>query len=295
MDIKTLQTDLCHEHTLAAVTAERLYVLPHKALQGVISHYTLFCSQNHHKQETDNASISIIPDASGCLVFSFDASRHARAVFWGPTSHVVTVHNGSRIAPLMIFVEFLPGGAASLLPMSMDQWRDSILPLDDAYPHLHTRLREAFALYGSDRPQWSRLLHEMNRIFLQQLHERPHERLVRHVLSSINASQGRLRVHDLSQETGYSVRHLNRVASEITGLNLKRLNRIIRVNAVCRTFAAQSDMPLTQLAHMFDYYDQAHFIHDFTAICGVTPGCYAKAVSEFYNEDLKLGGISPCK
>ena len=31
---------------------------------------------------------------------------------------------------------------------------------------------------------------------------------------------------------------------------------------------------LTDLAHRYGWYDQAHFIRDFTALVGVTPGQY---------------------
>ena len=43
-----------------------------------------------------------------------------------------------------------------------------------------------------------------------------------------------------------------------------------------------------RLAQELGYFDQAHFIHDFRAVCGVTPGAYRAGLSDFYNEPLKF-------
>ena len=45
---------------------------------------------------------------------------------------------------------------------------------------------------------------------------------------------------------------------------------------------------LTMLAQDLEYYDQAHFIHDFKDICGLAPSLYLKNKSDFYNEEFKL-------
>ena len=42
------------------------------------------------------------------------------------------------------------------------------------------------------------------------------------------------------------------------------------------------------LAQDLEYYDQAHFIHDFKDICGLAPSLYLKNKSDFYNEEFKL-------
>ncbi|WP_369127980.1 helix-turn-helix domain-containing protein [Halomonas flagellata] len=42
--------------------------------------------------------------------------------------------------------------------------------------------------------------------------------------------------------------------------------------------------PLTDTAHEAGYFDQAHFIHDFKAVTGITPGDYLRHVGRRYGE-----------
>jgi len=47
-----------------------------------------------------------------------------------------------------------------------------------------------------------------------------------------------------------------------------------RMHDVVSTIDAGYDGTLTDLAHQFGWYDQAHFTRDFTALVGVPPGSY---------------------
>lgn len=98
-------------------------------------------------------------------------------------------------------------------------------------------------------------------------------------------------MEDLAAESGYSARHLNRLLQEDVGLNLKLLSRIFRINRACLLLPLRDD--LTALAQELGYHDQAHFIHDFQGVCGVSPGKYKRGMSDFYNEEIKAGTMVP--
>ena len=99
---------------------------------------------------------------------------------------------------------------------------------------------------------------------------------------------GRQSPEALAAETGYSSRHLTRLFRERCGLSPKRLQRIVRINTAAMLMQRSAGLSLTRLAQELDYFDQAHFIHDFRAVCGVTPGAYQARLSDFYNEPLKF-------
>lgn len=78
-------------------------------------------------------------------------------------------------------------------------------------------------------------------------------------------------VRELAARSGYSERQLRRVCRQEIGSSPKALLRIARARAVARSLRASRE-PLTQVAHRFGYFDQAHFVHDFKQIVGLTPG-----------------------
>lgn len=275
------------------ITKERIYLLPHASLRGVISHYTLFRAHTPKQAAPVAEELCIVPDASGCVVCDVHA-HHVHIHFWGPSSQVAVVNNGLDVVPLMFFVEFLPGGFHAILHCTMDFLRDERGTLDALDPALHRSLYAAFSKFNilTHTSALPELRKELDHIFLMRLKQNAETHFAAHLLARIHAAKGILAVQDLAHEVRCSPRHLNRVISGVTGLSPKLFSRIVRINAVCQTLGmpGQADN-LTSLAQDFHYHDQAHFIHDFKAVCGISPSVYAVNLSDFYNEELKFGAI----
>ena len=53
-------------------------------------------------------------------------------------------------------------------------------------------------------------------------------------------------------------------------------------------YAVNAPASIAALAQEAGFYDQSHFIHDFSHICGVAPGAYLQNLSAFYNEIFKF-------
>ncbi len=267
--------------------------MPHPALRGVISHYTLYRADaiQHAEAGPVMEELRIVPDASGCIVCDVHA-HHVYIHFWGPSSQVAVVNNGPGVPPLMFFVEFLPGGFHTILHCTMDFLRDERGALDALDPALHNSLYAVFSKFSLllNPSALSAFRHAVDHIFLTRLMQNTQTHFAAHLLARIHAAKGVLTMQDLANEARCSPRHLNRVISGVTGLSPKLLSRIVRINAVCQTLGrpGQADK-LTALAQDFHYHDQAHFIHDFKAVCGISPSAYAANMSDFYNEELKFG------
>ncbi|RUA22177.1 AraC family transcriptional regulator [Billgrantia gudaonensis] len=56
------------------------------------------------------------------------------------------------------------------------------------------------------------------------------------------------------------------------GLSPKRYARLMRIARSRELIKGRDGRVLTDTAHAAGYYDQAHFIHDFKAVTGLTPG-----------------------
>lgn len=90
---------------------------------------------------------------------------------------------------------------------------------------------------------------------------------------SIIASNGNVRIGDLSERCCISVRQFERHFKTLTGFTPKTFARICRFNAVI-ALTRKPEGPLTDVAYRFGYYDQSHFIQDFKQFSGYNPRSY---------------------
>lgn len=190
----------------------------------------------------------------------------------------------------------MPCGANRLLNIPMSLLHNTQAPLASIDAPLARLIAERFEAYAAPGPSQDigTFLTSLDNIFLERLERTEESVLSQHIVNAVQQSNGTLRVAEISRQTKYSERHLNRVMAEHLGLSTKLLARIIRINAACRGIESPATS-LTNLAHQLHYHDQSHFIRDFTAICGLTPGEYIQRMSDFYNEELKLGATLPSK
>lgn len=106
----------------------------------------------------------------------------------------------------------------------------------------------------------------------------------------IMASAGNLKLNELQEKTGYSLRYLNKVITEEFGMGPKELLRIIRFqNAIDELTKTVNRPDMTRAALDTGYYDQSHFIKDFKEFTSHTPSKYLNSlVTNSYQEKLKV-------
>ncbi|MEU4740213.1 helix-turn-helix domain-containing protein [Actinosynnema sp. NPDC023658] len=88
------------------------------------------------------------------------------------------------------------------------------------------------------------------------------------------------RVDALAQETGTSVRGLQRLFAEHVGVGPKWVIRRYRLREVTERMEAGGRIDWAALAADLGYADQPHFVRDFTAMFGETPTRYAERYPE---------------
>ena len=106
-------------------------------------------------------------------------------------------------------------------------------------------------------------------------------------MTELKQSKGIVTGKGLSEYTFYSPRHLSRLFNEELGINIKTYLRLVRMNNAVKLMKEGSN-GLIAIAQLLGYYDQAHFIHDFKAIVGVSPKAYLENMSSFYNKNYKF-------
>jgi AraC-like DNA-binding protein len=93
--------------------------------------------------------------------------------------------------------------------------------------------------------------------------------LIEAAVARIQSAKGQLRIASLSQELYISPSRLEKRFRTIVGTSPKKFAGLVRLQQLLKTTPADGD--LTALAYEAGYFDQAHFIHDFTAYTGLTP------------------------
>ncbi len=84
-------------------------------------------------------------------------------------------------------------------------------------------------------------------------------------------NRGRIRMDTLSSRLAVSARHLRRRFKESTGLSPKLFARLKRFNYAKILLVQHPELDWFDVVHRTGFYDQAHFIKEFTQFAGTSP------------------------
>ena len=90
----------------------------------------------------------------------------------------------------------------------------------------------------------------------------------------IRSAGGQLSIEEVGRRVGLSRKQLERKFASTVGTTPKTFSRISRFLNICHHLDGHRGKTLTQLAYECGYFDQAHFIREFTAFSGFTPKAF---------------------
>ena len=122
---------------------------------------------------------------------------------------------------------------------------------------------------------------EMIRISEKHLTAHVHRRKMRlnylnRAAEVIRRKKGLISMEELAGKAFISTRQLEREFRQKMGISPKNYMRIARLNEVNRILANGRRLPLTDIAYVCGYSDQAHFIRDFKHFTGQSPKKFVK-------------------
>ncbi|WP_067486085.1 helix-turn-helix domain-containing protein [Actinomadura hibisca] len=97
------------------------------------------------------------------------------------------------------------------------------------------------------------------------------------IVERITTSPSLLRVDQVAEEAGMSVRTLQRLFAEYVGVSPKWVLRRARLHEAASRADQGTPVDWASLAADLGYADQSHLTRDFTATVGTTPARYARA------------------
>lgn len=255
-----------------------IYVYPNKLINSYVAHYTICFKNNVIKPN----KLTLIPDASGCMVFTYNGSKLENKLY-GPTTKIITVNNNYNDIDVRIFVEFFPAGISKFINDNKIYYKDNIFLIKDINKKLDKCINEIFELcFDIDE-----FIQKLDIILLNIIEEKNSSNLVYEITRYIKNTHGINSVKNISNTFFYSERHLNRLFNEHLGINIKTLSRLVKVNSAIKSIK-ENNMILTDISNLMQYYDQPHFIHEFYSICKTSPEQFIKNMSVFYNEPIKI-------
>jgi AraC-like DNA-binding protein len=170
----------------------------------------------------------------------------------------------------LLGIRFLPGGAWPFFRLPINEFSDQVLEADWLKQDL-SALREKIGGL-SDFPL---ILHHTETYLMNSLDNKflTHQS-VKYVLQNITFQKNPVPVSSLIENTGYSHKHFLKMFREQVGTTPKNLQRVIRLQGIIQAIKGKEKVKWTDILYAFPFYDQAHFLHDFRQLAGMTPEQY---------------------
>ena len=224
----------------------------------------------------------VLPDGSAELVINLDDNVRKRfdrnnprrfetvrrAWISGPQPESILID----VLPhaTMMGVHFKPGGLAPFVAMPAGELSGALVELDLLWGSAATGLRDELLEASGIQEKFRCLERFLIRHARHPLSADPMVQWAVQVLSRESAAA----IAGVAASAGLSHKHFIDRFRAVVGLSPKRFCRIRRFQRALGELRARREVDWADVACACGYYDQAHFIHDFRAFCGLTPGDY---------------------
>jgi AraC-like DNA-binding protein len=196
------------------------------------------------------------------------------AVLEGPTSEARVIDTGLQRS--LICVDFILGGAAAFFKLPLSEARDGLIELDQLWARDGATLRER--LLDTPAPEAKlRLVHD---VLLRHFARRGPDAALHPAAALIERGAS---IGQVASCVGLLSRTLNRRFAAAVGLTPKRYSRVRRLQRVLGSVSAAHEVDWSATAAAHGYADQAHLVHEFRELTGMTPTEYRARAPEAQN------------
>jgi len=171
----------------------------------------------------------------------------------------------------MLGVRFKPGGLAAFTTIPLTELLNRLIPADYVLGNVIKGWEDQLFGLTEDR---QRVL-VLDRLLSGLLGKVAEDRAgLRPVLANIRKYPNDTAVQVICEQTGWYYKKLERAFKEMVGYTPKQYCRIVRFNKAIRQMGHDRDASLTRVGYACGYYDQSHFIKDFSLYAGTVPGSF---------------------
>ena len=181
-------------------------------------------------------------------------------------------------------IVFKPGGAAPFFSPPLKELKNQRIPLDVLWGAEAGALRAQ--LLEAETPRQCFLALEC---FLERKVQhncsafREYHPFIEYTVSRLSQAPGENSLDQIRNRCGYGTTRFPSLFSQAVGLTPKQFSRVQRFQQVINALFRRQVADWPDMALRYGYYDQAHFINEFKAFTGITPGDYFNKRSEDMN------------
>jgi AraC-like DNA-binding protein len=205
-----------------------------------------------------------------------------RAFVAGLQQSPAVVRMGGDLDCLHVFLK--PGAARALLGVSGRELASRVVHLADISGAMCNELIERLG----DADTWLERFVVVDGVLLQWLRPVTMPVVMASAWRSLTRSHGRVRVHDLARDSGFSTRHFGERFMFEFGLAPKAAARVFRFERACRLFL-RSPRRIVDVAMASGFHDQPHMVREWHALAGCTPREWILGELPFL-QDYEIGG-----
>jgi AraC-like DNA-binding protein len=264
------------------------HALPHPPLSDFVEIFWLYeadtPSPPTKERRLPDGSMELVINLRDDLVRIYDRHHpdqfhsYRGSIISGVHSQFTLIDTTSQAS--VIGIHFKPGGAFPFLPLPAAELHNQTLSLDILWGIEAVNLREQLLTAQKSAHRF----HILEQFLLSRLapSQITHS-AISFALKEFQNSSHTSTISAVTKQIGISQTRFIQLFRETVGLTPKQFCRILRFQQALQ--ALENGLPIkwADLALSCGYFDQAHFIHDFQAFSGMTPGTYLSLRSEHRN------------
>ena len=192
------------------------------------------------------------------------------------------VRMGGDLDCLHVFLK--PGAARALLRVSGREVASRVVHLADINGAMCNELMERI----SGAHTWLERFAAVDRVLLRRLGPVTMPDAMARAWRNLTITHGRLTVHELARDIGFSRRHFGERFMCEFGIAPKAAARVFRFERACRLFLC-SPRRIADVAAASGFHDQAHMVREWHALAGCPPREWILGQLPFL-QDYEIGG-----
>lgn len=196
----------------------------------------------------------------------------------GQQSQFIVIESAPQSS--MIVVRFKPWGAYPFFRIPMTEFMNDVVEIDDVLgPSMANELRERTL----EKQTGKERVVEVESFFSEMLVGYSRDLLIEDAAIFIQRKGGFSQVSELANMYGISHKHFIERFKSAVGVTPKLYSRISRFQRVVQQLEISQEVDWADVVYTCGYFDQAHFIRDFSEFSGFTPTEYYPLRSEYIN------------